>query len=549
VNNGSSDACGIKSLALSKTSFDCSNVGENEVTLTVTDNNGNVSTTTATVTVEDHIAPVATAQNVTVQLNANGSGSTTASAVNNGSSDACGIKSMTLSKTSFNCSNIGDNEVTLTVTDNNDNVSTTTATVTVEDNVAPVAKAQNVTVQLNANGNGSTTATAVDNGSTDACGIKTLALSQTSFDCSNIGDNEVTLTVTDNNGNVSTTTATVTVEDHVAPIAIAQNVTIVLVNGSASTTATAVNNGSTDACGIKSLTLSKTSFNCSNIGSNTVTLTVTDNNNNVSTATATVTVTGVVPSCSIASAANNSGTVIGSTTTGAGVNQMFLGYGAQSMKLTCTATGGGPFTYSWTGSNLSSTTSATPIFTPTTGGTYTFTCVATNSYGCQTSCTISICVLDIRAGGSGNGSKVYLCHVPPGNPNNPQTLNISINAVPSHLGNHGGDRLGSCSQVCGSAKTETPAGELFSEETTLGEVDLIVYPNPSNSVFNFRLESQSDELVSFRLYDMSGRLITSMDNLSPKEVITTQNNLDVGMFMAEITQGEFRKVVKITKVN
>ncbi|MEZ5006911.1 MAG: hypothetical protein R2753_02035 [Chitinophagales bacterium] len=68
----------------------------------------------------------------------------------------------------------------LTVTDNNNNVSTCTATVTVEDNVAPVATCQDVTVQLDASGNGSTTATAVDNGSSDACGIA----SQTDFVCS-----------------------------------------------------------------------------------------------------------------------------------------------------------------------------------------------------------------------------------------------------------------------------------------------------------------------------------------------------------------------------
>jgi PKD repeat protein len=280
-----------------------------------------------------------------------------------------------------------------------------------------------------------------------------------------------------------------------------------------------------------------------------VTLTVTDNNNNVSTCQATVTVTGVIPGCSITSAPNNTGTVIGSTTTLAATNQMYIGYGAQSMKLTCTATGAGPFTYSWTGTGLSSTTIANPVFTPTVGGNYTFVCTVTNSYGCVTTCSITICVLDIRAGGSGNGSKVYLCHVPPGNPNNPQTLNISINAVPAHLGNHGGDQLGSCNLTCGFSKKENAIGEIFTEETSTGDVDLIVYPNPSNTVFNFRLESTSEELVSFKLYDMSGRLITSMDKLSPKEVITIGNNLDVGIFMAEIIQGEFRKVVKITKVN
>jgi len=291
VNNNSSDACGIKSMVLSQTDFTCSDVGENTVTLTVTDNNGNTSTTTAIVTVKDDVAPVAVTKNVTVYLDATGNGSTTAALVNNQSSDACGIKSMVLSQTDFTCSDVGENTITLTVTDNNGNTSTTTAIVTVKDDVAPVAVAKNVTVYLDATGNGSTTSALVNNQSSDACGIKSMVLSQTDFTCSDVGENTVTLTVTDNNGNTSTTTAIVTVKDEVAPVAVAHNVTVYLdANGNGSTTAALVNNNSSDACGIKSMVLSQTDFNCEHVGSNTVTLTVTDNNNNTSTATATVTV-------------------------------------------------------------------------------------------------------------------------------------------------------------------------------------------------------------------------------------------------------------------
>jgi len=228
INNGSSDACGIASLVLSKTSFNCSNVGANTVTLTVTDVNGNVSTCTATVTVQDVIAPTAICQNLTIQLNAAGTASITAAQVNNGSFDNCGIASTVLSKTSFDCSNVGANTVTLTVTDVNGNVSTCNATITVQDNVAPVALCQNLTIQLDASGNASITPAQINNGSSDACGIASVVLSKTNFNCSNVGANTVTLTVTDVNGNVSTCTATVTVQDNVAPVAICQNLTVQL---------------------------------------------------------------------------------------------------------------------------------------------------------------------------------------------------------------------------------------------------------------------------------------------------------------------------------
>src|SRR5690606_19340059 len=130
-------------------------------------------------------------------------------------------------KTSFTCSDVGANTVTLTVTDNNGNESSATATVTVEDNVDPVAIAQDITIQLDANGNASITAAQIDNGSNDACGIKSLVLDKTSFNCANVGENNITLTVTDNKGNVSTAMAIITVVDDILPTIIAPaNITI-----------------------------------------------------------------------------------------------------------------------------------------------------------------------------------------------------------------------------------------------------------------------------------------------------------------------------------
>ncbi|CAN0361258.1 unnamed protein product, partial [Discosporangium mesarthrocarpum] len=292
--DASNDACGIQSLALDITSFDCTDVGQNTVTLTVTDNNNNVSTATAVVKVEDNVAPIAIANDITVQLDASGNVSITPSDIDqDASNDACGIQSLALDITSFDCTDVGQNTVTLTVTDTNNNVSTATAVVTVEDNVAPIAIANDITVQLDASGNVSITPEDVDqDASNDACGIQSLALDITSFDCTDVGQNTVTLTVTDNNNNVSTATAIVTVEDNVDPIAIANDITVQLdASGNVSITPSDIDqDASNDACGIQSLALDITSFDCTDVGQNTVTLTVTDNNNNVSTATAVVTV-------------------------------------------------------------------------------------------------------------------------------------------------------------------------------------------------------------------------------------------------------------------
>jgi hypothetical protein len=295
VNNESNDACGIASLVLSKTAFTCADIAANPntVTLTVTDVNGNVSKVNAMVTVKDEVAPEAIAQNVIVQLDAFGNGTTTADLVNNESNDACGIASLVLSKTAFTCADIAENPntVTLTVTDVNGNVSKVNAMVTVKDEVAPIAITQNLMVDLDANGNIFITPSMIDNGSFDNCAIATYVLSKENFDCTNVGVNFVTLTVTDVNGNSSSNKASVTLSDVTDPIAIAQDITVTLdAFGNATIRPNEVDNGSFDNCRFTS-SLDVTTFDCTNIGiQNTVLLTVTDASGNVDATKANVTI-------------------------------------------------------------------------------------------------------------------------------------------------------------------------------------------------------------------------------------------------------------------
>ncbi len=298
IDNGSSDNCGIQSMSIDTTSFDCTNVGTNTVSLTVTDVNGNSATNTATVTVEDNVAPSVATQDITVQLDTSGNVSITSAQIDNGSSDACGIQSMSLDTTSFDCTHVGINTVTLTVTDVNGNSDTNTAIVTVEDNIVPSVVTQNITVQLDTSGNATITPDQIDNGSTVNCGIQSIGLDVTSFDCTHVGANTVILTVTDVNGNSDTNTAIVTVEDNIVPSVVTQNITIQLnASGNATITPDQIDNGSTVNCGIQSIGLDVTSFDCTHVGANTVTLTVTDANGNSDTNTAIVTVEdNIVPS-------------------------------------------------------------------------------------------------------------------------------------------------------------------------------------------------------------------------------------------------------------
>lgn len=81
--------------------------------------------------------------------------------------------------------------------------------VSLGDIIDPVAVCQDYTAILDSSGNVTITGADVDGGSTDNCAIDTITVSPNTFTTANIGDNPVTLTVTDTSGNVSTCVANV----------------------------------------------------------------------------------------------------------------------------------------------------------------------------------------------------------------------------------------------------------------------------------------------------------------------------------------------------
>ncbi|WP_321289726.1 GEVED domain-containing protein [uncultured Sunxiuqinia sp.] len=290
IDNGSTDNIGITGLSLDETSFDCSNVGANTVSLTAVDAAENSASNTATVTVEDNIDPSLTVQNITVQLDASGSASITAADLVTSASDNCTVQDTTINVNSFDCVDIGSNLVQVTLNDVNGNSTSKTATVTVEDNIDPTLTVQNLTVQLDASGQALIVPSDLVTSALDNCNIQDTTLSVSSFDCGDIGSNLVQVTLNDVNGNSTVEVSTVTILDTIAPVAMSKDTTVYLdETGNISIDPTFVDNGSSDNCSLN-LSLDITDFDCSNIGENTVILTSTDASENIDTSQAIVTV-------------------------------------------------------------------------------------------------------------------------------------------------------------------------------------------------------------------------------------------------------------------
>lgn len=332
INSGTSDNCGIATLSVSPSSFNCSNVGPQTVTLTATDINGNTSSCNTTVTVQDTVRPVMGCQNQTLTLSGAGTASLLATQINLGSTDNCGAVSLAISdggafapSLNFNCSDIGTQTITLQGTDVNGNTRTCNATLTVLDVAAPTANCRNLTVNIGAGGTvtvlgtdlNSTTTPSSDNCSPLSFFINTVGNTDTVFSCAQIGNRNLTLIVQDPAGNQATCLSTVTVQDVTAPIAACQSGVSLFLNslGTVSVTTTQINNSSSDNCGIATMTVSPTSFNCSQVGTQTVTLTVTDVNGNTATCASSVLVRDTVAPTMVCNNTTLSLSAVGGTVT------------------------------------------------------------------------------------------------------------------------------------------------------------------------------------------------------------------------------------------
>ena len=287
VDLGSTDNCGIVGRFLSKTSFNCSNLGINNVEFRALDAVGNLAFKWFVVRVIDNTPPTASAlPSSPVYLNSQGFVTVnTANLIQ--ATDNCMVDSILPTSFTFTCSDVlnpvGSVQRIIRVKDRSGNVTSLTVPFTIIDTVRPNVVPVNFTAYLTANGTVSVSGTSLVS-MNDNCCIATVTPSIINYTCASTYSNNVLVNVTDCNGNSRSVTSQVTIFDTIRPVVL-YNDTVRLTlgsNGIATMSLSQVDLGSYDNCNIVSRTLSKTLFNCTDVGLNQVEFRLIDQSGNLS---------------------------------------------------------------------------------------------------------------------------------------------------------------------------------------------------------------------------------------------------------------------------
>ena len=283
------DGCRVTNVVSTPPSGSTFAVGTNAVSYVVRDGQGGTDVFNFNVIITDTQPPIALCKNASVNLDAFGNASITASDINNGSSDNCGIASLLVTPNTFTCANVGSNAVTLLVTDIHGLTASCSAAVFVHDTILPTISAPvNVTVNSDA---GQCYASGVNLGTpvtADNCGVASVVNNAPAH--FPLGNTTVTWTVTDSAGNTATATQHVSVADHEAPVVVAGTIAANYVSTTTAEAAAIAATTASDNCGTPTKTAS-TIGTCSAV----ITVTATDAAGNSNFVTYNTSIDGTAP--------------------------------------------------------------------------------------------------------------------------------------------------------------------------------------------------------------------------------------------------------------
>lgn len=288
--------------------FDCSNFGLNSVTLTINTPVTSINCTVE-VTITDPHAAIPACMPATIELSAGGEATLTTTDIFAGGFDNCGIIYLeSVSPNKFNCTQLGTQSVTLNVNDGHGNQSSCNTTVAIEDNIKPKFNGTCPSYPSPFNTDADECYASINfttPSPTDNCSVTELKAKiwdsnnnvvqnwTTNPDGQFAPDSyQIKWRAKDATGNKRTCATSFTVQDAQAPVAqcVASHA-VQLSGGVGSITTADIDAGSSDNCSFN-LGLSKSSFDCNDRGTHTVTMTATDDAGNTHQCTSDIEIKG-----------------------------------------------------------------------------------------------------------------------------------------------------------------------------------------------------------------------------------------------------------------
>jgi len=91
------------------------------------------------------------------------------------------------------------------------------------------------------------------------------------------------------------------------------------------------------------------------------------------------------------------------------------------------------------------------------------------------------------------------------------------------------------------------ANNMKEEKNLTDKLTITALPNPSRNYFTLRVQSNSEEALQLRVFDVSGRIVETRNGMAANTTLRVGNNFQAGMYLIEVTQGKQQQILKLIR--
>src|SRR5205085_11079747 len=79
------------------------------------------------------------------------------------------------------------------------------------------------------------------------------------------------------------------------------------------------------------------------------------------------------------------------------------------------------------------------------------------------------------------------------------------------------------------------------------DISYLTSPNPFSRAFTLNFNEASDHNTNIKVYDLIGKQVALYQHIDTKNSFTAGEELQPGMFIIEVSQGDERQIIRIVK--